>query len=97
MSVSSWVLSLLSILGSMGLVWMHPEARAQAASLSFPLTQLGESVTGMIFPITLSVLATSFCFLAWMAPQTRWGVVVTSISWLLIGLILGREGLGYLF
>ena len=91
------LLALLSIGLTLFLVLGHPGARAQFLSVTFPVTATGERTVLMLGPIALSALATVASLLAVIRRVGRVGMGVAVLSWLLILLVLGREGLRYLF
>ena len=97
LSMVALACSLLSIAISLWLVLSNPAARSQLASLEFPITSIGEAAFGMIIPLGLSAGATFISLFTW---KTQIGQVVGGIalvSWFVIWLVLGRQGLEYLF
>ena len=91
------LLALLSIGLTLFLVFRQSGARAQFLSGSFPISKLGEQTFLMLGPMVLSALATAASVLAIIRRTGRVALGAAVISWLLILLVLGREGLRHLF
>lgn len=89
--------SLLSIGISLWLVLSNPAARSQLASLEFPLSGIGEAAFGMIIPLVLSAAATLISFFTWKVQRGQVVGGIALVSWLVIWLVLGKQGIEYLF
>ena len=89
--------SLLSIVISLWLVLSNPAVRSQLASLDFPLLGMGEAAFGMIIPLVLSVVATSISLFTWKVQRGQVVGGIALVSWLVIWLVLGKQGFEYLF
>ncbi len=89
--------SLLSIVISLWLVLSTPVARSHLASLEFPITGIGEAAFGMIIPLVLSAAATSLSLFTWKIQIGKVVGGIALVSWLVIWLVLGKQGFEYLF
>ena len=97
LSIVALTCSLLSIAVTSWLVVSNPAARSQLVSMEFPITGIGEAAFGMIIPLGLSAAATLISLFTW---KIQIGQVVGGIalvSWFVIWIVLGRQGLEYLF
>ncbi len=97
LSIGALTCSLFSIAITLWLVVSNPAAWSQLVSLEFPITGIGEAAFGMIIPLVLSAAATFISLFTW---KVQIGQVVGGIalgSWFVIWLVLGRQGLEYLF
>lgn len=96
-SKSSIWLSAASIIITIYVVLGNPHVRAQAFTLDFPLTSLGEGVLIMVLPMLLSSIAVIICLIRLKEKMARYGLISTFISWLIIWFVLGQSGFKHLF
>ena len=97
LSIVALACSLLSVAITSWLVVSNPAARSQLVSLDFPITGIGEAAFGMIIPLGLSAVATFISFFTWKIQIGQVVGGIALISWFVIWLVLGRQGLEHLF
>ncbi len=88
---------MLSIATTLWLVVSIPEARGQLFVLEFPIRTLGEAAAKMIVPVGLSAVATLISFFTWKVQIGQVVGGIAMVSWVVIWLVLGKEGIQYLF
>ncbi len=97
LTIVAFACSMISIGISLWLVLSDPAARSQLASLEFPLSGIGEAAFGMIIPLALSAAATLISFFTWKVQRGQVVGGIALVSWLVIWLVLGKQGFEYLF
>ncbi len=97
LTIVAFSFSLLSIVVSLWLVLGNPEARSQLVSLDFPLSGIGEAAFGMLIPLILSGTATFISLITWKVQRGQVVGGIALVSWIVIWLVMGKQGFEYLF
>ena len=97
LTIVAFACTMLSIGVSLWLVLSNPAARGQIVSLEFPLSGIGEAAFGMIIPVALSAMATLISFFTWQVQRGQVVGGIALVSWVVIWLVLGKQGFEYLF
>ena len=97
LTIAAFSCSVLSIFVSLGLVLSNSVARSQLVAMEFPITGMGEAASGMMIPLLLSAAATLISLFTWKSENGQVVGGIGLVSWVVIWLVLGRQGLQSLF